>query len=203
MAFMEDVTDVSFKDIYKIELEAWRADGNNVPTKHHLEFPTSCCPPLPRGPVMVLVSREDEEQQDLLAQAWLQSQPDTFSLYITESREVLVKFVISTTGQKIVKKEKKDKDSKERILLETSKSGKITVSNRKKEEVNVEIKDTLQGHLISSQPSCSDTVEKQNGQMNPLNPENLLTWKVVVAAGGKEEIAFEYSVKEWKIEDSD
>jgi hypothetical protein len=204
MAFMEDVTDVSFKNIYKIKLEASKAEGSNVPTKHYLEFPTSCSSPLPRGPVMVLVSREDEDQEDLLAQAWLQSEPDAFSLYITDSREVLVKFAISSTGQKIVKKEeKKDKYSKDRILLETSKSGKITVSNRKKEEVNVEIKHLLQGHLITSHHNCSDTLEIQNDQMNPLNPENLYTWMIVVPAGGKEEIAFEYTLKEWKLDDTD
>jgi hypothetical protein len=204
MAFMEDVTDVSYKNIYKIELEACKADGSNLPTKHYLEFPTSCSSPLPRGPVMVLFRREDENQEDLLAQAWLQSEPDEFSLYITDSREVLVKFAISTTGQKIVKKEeKKDKYHQDRILLETSKSGKITVSNRKKEEVNLEIKHVLQGHLITSHHNCCDTLEIQNDQMNPLNPENLYTWMIVVPAGGKEEIAFEYTLKEWKLDDTD
>jgi hypothetical protein len=210
MAFMEDVTNVSFMEIYKIDLEAWRADNNNVPTNHYLEFPTSCSPPLPRGPVMVLVRREQEHQEDLLAQVWLQSQPDTFSLYITESREVLVKLAISTVKQKILKNEEKKKSfckyigqcignhSKERILLETIKSGRITMSNRKKEEVNIEIKHTLRGQLITSQPTCADTVEKQNVRLNLLNPENLLTWKAVVPAEGKEEIVFEYSVKEWK-----
>jgi hypothetical protein len=166
MAFMEDVTNVSFKDIYKIYLDAWQADDTNLPTKHYLTFPTSCSPPLPRGPVMVLVRRYDEHQEDLLAQVWLESDPDVFSLYITDSREVLVKFAISTTGQNCVKqdkiKDKKDTYSKERILLETSKSGKITVTNRKKEEVRVQKKHNLQGQLITSHTTCSDTLEIQN-----------------------------------------
>ena len=84
VAFMEELTSVSYKEVYNRS----SSDQRVVAAEHILELPTSCSPPLPKGPAMVLAGQEGSGRQ-LLAQTWLQSSPEFFSLLLTQrAREV-------------------------------------------------------------------------------------------------------------------
>ena len=88
--FMEEVTSISYNEVFKIILGRSSSDQRLVAAEHLLQLPTSCLPPIPKGPVMVLADSEQEGRgRQLLAQTFLQSSPEFFSLQLTkQSSEV-------------------------------------------------------------------------------------------------------------------
>ena len=204
VAFMEDLTSVSYNEVYKIVLNQSSSDQRVVAAEHILELPTSCAPPLPKGPVMVLTDQVGRGRQ-LLAQTWLQSSPEFFSLQVTErAREVRATCSLVTRRQEEQKTQggerkrlKREEYGRQSVLIVSSLEGKIEVTNRKEEDARVEVEYTLQGDLTCAMPECSKMVEKQRAGMNS---ERKLTWVLEVPAKGSKQITFEMETKEWGME---
>ena len=118
---------------------------------------------------MVLAGQEGRGRQ-LLAQTWLQSSPEFFSLLLTQrAREV------RATCSLVTRRQEEQNTSQERkrrrwngeehgyqsVLIVSSMEGKIVVTSRKEDGARVEVEYTLQGNLTSANPECSKMVEKQ------------------------------------------
>ena len=203
VAFMEELTSVSYNEVYKIFLNRPTSDQRVVAAEHILQLPTSCAPPLPKGPVMVLAEKEGRGRQ-LLAQTWLESTPEFFSLQVTQrAREVRATCSLVTRRQEEEKSSQEGKRKRldqeeygrQSVLIVSILEGRIEVINRREEEAKVEVEYTLLGNLTSAKPECSKKVEKQGVG---LNSEVKLTWVVEVPAKGSKEITFEMEVKEWR-----
>merc|ERR1712004_380719 len=150
----------------------------------------SCLPPIPKGPVMVLAEQEGRGRQ-LLAQTFLQSSPEFFSLQLTkQSSEVGAICSLVTRREEGKKVEVKRRGSRweenelehRSVLITSMKEGKIKVTNRKEEAAKVEVEYTMLGNLISAKPKCSKTVEMFR---IGANTQRRLTWALEVPAKGR------------------
>ena len=142
----------------------------------------------------------------MLAQTWLESSPEFFTLQVTQrAREVRATCSLVTRRQEEEKSSQEGKRKRldqeeygrQSVLIVSSMEGRIEVINRREEEAKVEVEYTLLGNLTSAKPECSKKVEKQGVG---LNSELKLTWVVEVLAKGSKEIIFEMEVKEWRRE---
>ena len=203
--FMEEVTCISYNEVFKILVDRSFSDQRLVAAEHLLQLPTSCLPPIPKGPVMVLAEQEGRGRQ-LLAQTFLQSSPEFFSLQLTkQSSEVGASCSLVTRREEERKVEVKKRGSRweeneqehRSVLITSMKEGKIKVTNRKEEAAKVEVEYTMLGNLISAKPECSKTVEMFR---IGANTQRRLTWALEVPAKGNTEIIFEMEEKEWRKE---
>ena len=206
--FMEEVTSISYNEVFKIILGRSSSDQRLVAAEHLLLLPTSCLPPIPKGPVMVLAEQEGRGRQ-LLAQTFLQSSPEFFSLQLTkQSSEVGAICSLVTMREEEKKVEVKKRRSRweeneqeyRSVLITSMKEGKIKVTNRKEEAAKVEVEYTMLGNLISAKPKCSKTVEMFQMFRIGANTQRRLTWDLEVPAKGNIEIIFEMEEKEWRKE---
>ena len=206
--FMEEVTCISYNEVFKILVDRSFSDQRLVAAEHLLQLPTSCLPPIPKGPVMVLAEQEGRGRQ-LLAQTFLQSSPEFFSLQLTkQSSEVGAICSLVTRREEERKVEVKKRGSRweeneqehRSVLITSMKEGKIKVTNRKEEAAKVEVEYTMLGNLISAKPKCSKTVEMFQMFRIGANTQRRLTWDLEVPAKGNIEIIFEMEEKEWRKE---
>jgi hypothetical protein len=151
------------------------------------------------------------EQQDLtfLTQTWLSTFNEKFILDTACSSDVDAKFKVTSEIMKriepdepLAKRRRQNDQQKTWNLYSTSKSGIITVVNRKKEDVTVRIEVTLFG-TVADQDNEEDAkdgmerTEKMSDDPDNLNPENLISWNLQVLANESKEIRFGYNVRKW------
>merc|ERR1711874_138205 len=155
--FMDDIMDIPFENNFTISLDNSKADNTEVPAKHHFKFPMKYTPPLPRGPVMIYLQKENG--LTFSSQTQLRPDRDMFRLETTNSNEVLAcysvisgektstrRFDISHTDPTQKSDRKSDqKTEKRKILCTTSKIATIVIKNKKKEKVEIHLAVTIQG----------------------------------------------------------
>ena len=119
----------------------------------------------------------------------------TATVEITKALDIEGKFVIETSKERKVEAKKKlREDDYELVCIQ--KTGTVTITNMKTEEVNCKIDHLLYGHLEKSEPLHTEVTERQTGHQN-LNPTAKYVWQVKAPARGKVELVFTYCIKEW------
>merc|ERR1719266_472212 len=205
--FMDDIMDIPFENNFTITLDNSKADNTEVPAKHHFKFPMKYTPPLPRGPVMIYLQRENGLK--FSSQTQLRPDRDMFRLETTNSNEVLALYSVisgektSTRSFDISPEPSKSsktgidltrKTENRKILCTKSKIATIVIKNKKKEEVEIHLAVTIQGvidikceefkkglsHLTF--PVIFRNVIESGGMTNELNPENVITCDMKVPA---------------------
>merc|ERR1719400_540239 len=114
--FMDDIMNIPYTNKYSITLDNTKADNKEVMAKHHFKFPMKYAPPLPRGPVMIYL--EKENGLTFSSQTQLRTNENMFRLDTTSSNDVNARYTV-TTGEKT--SEESVKAAENRILYTTSK----------------------------------------------------------------------------------
>ena len=77
------------------------------------------------------------------------------------------------------------------------KTGTVTVTNMKNEEVKCKIDYLLYGNLETSEPMHIEVTERQTAH-DDLNSTSKYVWEIKVQAKGKADLVFKYCIKKWK-----
>ena len=118
------------------------------------------------------------------------------TIEVTKALDVEGKFVVETSKDRKVEATKKVKD--EDYELECiQKTGTVTITNMKNEEVKCKIDHLLYGHLETSEPMHIEVTERQTGH-HDVNPTSKYVWEIKVPPKGKADLVFKYCIKEWK-----
>lgn len=200
--FMDDIMNIPYTNKYSITLDNTKADNKEVMAKHHFKFPMKYAPPLPRGPVMIYL--EKENGLTFSSQTHLRTDENMFRLDTTSSNDVNARYTV-TTGEKTSEQSvddstKKVKAAENRILYTTSKIASIVIKNKKKEETDVHLEVTIYGTVCTKdlEKDVIKVIEKPN--TNDLNPENVIKCDLKVAANETKEFGFTYGVKKWEVQ---
>ena len=115
---------------------------------------------------------------------------------ITKALDVEGKFVIETSKERKVEAKKKVKDDEHQLVC-IQKTGTVTITNLKDEEVKCKIDHLLYGQLEKSEPSHLEVTERNVGH-HDLNPTAKYVWQITAPAKGKAELVFTYVIKQWE-----
>lgn len=144
-----------------------------------------------------MIYLERENHLTFSSQTRMRTEGNKFSLETTSSSDVDARFSV-TSGEKTADESMSLKKDKEKTLCTTNKLGVILVKNRKKEEIEVHVKVTIQGEVrVKDLQADSGKVIEKPGT-NELNPENIVTWDIKVPANTNKELGFGYVTKHWE-----
>merc|ERR1719483_218740 len=200
--FMDDIMNIPYTNKYSITLDNTKADNKEVMAKHHFKFPMKYAPPLPRGPVMIYLEKENVPTFSI--QTHLRTDENMFRLDTTASNDVNARYTVSTgektSEQSVDDSTKKVKIAENRILYTTSKIASIVIKNKKKEETDVHLEITIYGTVCTNdlEKDVIKVIEKPN--TNDLNPENVIKCDIKVAANETKEFGFTYGVKKLEVQ---
>lgn len=168
------VGEVPYRSLY-----VWDANaGEDI--LHHIVLKNSLASPLTTGPVMVMDQGRPVSQDQLN--------------YTSVGSESRVKITIAGDVRGEAVDTEIERGPQEEIMrvsyIPVESQGKLTVSNRKKESVEVEITRKVTGKvtLVSDDGQATSQAKTEDG----LNPETSLKWTIKVAAGKDRTVTYRY-----------
>merc|ERR1719412_1030516 len=212
LPFIKECAPEPYQDVYFFDLNN-KGVGNDetmVEATHAITFKNTSGQPFTTGPVSVLMADESgsddmegdtpkkrNKENNFLVQGLMKfTGPNkTATVEITKALDVEGKFVIETSKERTVEAKKKIKEDDYELVC-IKKTGTVTITNMKNEEVKCKIDHLLYGHLEKSEPSHTEVTERQTGHQD-LNPTAKYVWQVKAPARGKVELVFTFCIKEW------
>jgi len=209
LPFIEECASEQYQDVYFFDLNN-KGVGNDetmVEATHAITFKNTSGQPFTTGPVSVLMAEEGKDKDEkprnsnennFLVQGLMKfTGPNKIAtVEITKALDVEGKFVIETSKERKVEAKKKVKDDEHELVC-IKKTGTVTITNLKDEEVKCKIDHLLYGQLEKSEPSHMEVTERNVGH-HDLNPTAKYVWQVKAPAKGKAELVFTYVIKQWQ-----
>ena len=210
LPFIEECASEPYQDVYFFDLNN-KGSGNDdtmVEATHAITFKNTSGQPFTTGPVSVIMAEEcknmDEDdktrnsnENNFLVQGLMKfTGPNKIAtVEITKALDVEGKFVLETSKERKVEAKKKVKDDVHELVC-IQKTGTVTITNLKDEEVKCKIDHLLYGQLEKSEPSHMEVTERNVGH-HDLNPTAKYVWQVKVPPKGKAELVFTFVIKQW------
>ena len=202
LPFIEECASEPYQDVYFFDLNN-KGSGNDdtmVEATHAITFKNTSGQPFTTGPVSVIMAEEgknmdtddktrNSNENNFLVQGLMKfTGPNKIAtVEITKALDIEGKFVLETSKERKVKAKKKVKC--------IQKTGTVTITNLKDEEVKCKIDHLLYGHLEKSEPSYMEVTERNVGH-HDLNPTAKYVWQVKVPPKGKAELVFTFVIKQ-------
>ena len=196
LSFIEECASEKYQDVYFFDLDNKRFgnDETMVEATHAITFKNTSGQPFTSGPVSVLLTEEskdkdgkpnDGNENNFLVQGLMKfTGPNKIAtVETTKAFDVEGKLVIETS-----------KERKFEVIKKVRKTGPVTITNLKDEEVNCKIDHLLYGKLEKSEPSHMEVTERNDGH-HDFNPAAKYVWLIKVPAKGKAELVFTYVLK--------
>ena len=196
LPFIEECASEQYQDVYFFDLNN-KGVGNDetmVEATHAITFKNTSGQPFTTGPVSVLMAEEGKDKDEkpsnsnennFLVQGLMKfTGPNKIAtVETTKAFDVEGKFVIETS-----------KERKFEVIKKVRKTGTVTITNLKDEEINCKIDHLLYGKLEKSEPSHMEVTERNDGH-HDFNPAAKYVWLIKVPAKGKAELLFTYVLK--------
>jgi len=210
LPFIEECNSEPYQDVYFFDLnnKGLGNDDTMVEATHAITFKNTSGQPFTTGPVSVLMAEENKiaesdnktrngNENNFLVQGMMKfTGPNKIAtVEITKALDVEGKFVLETSKERKVEAKKTVRDDVHELVC-IQKTGTVTITNLKDEEVKCKIDHLLYGQLEKSEPSHMEVTERNVGH-HDLNPTAKYVWQVKVPAKGKAELVFTYVIKQW------
>ena len=206
LPFIEEFTSEPYQDVYFFDLsnKGLAKDDTMIEATHAITFKNTSGQPFTTGPVSVLMAKESKvtdkgdkirnnDENNFLVQSLMKfTGPNKIAtVEITKALDVEGKFVLTTSKERKIEFKNKNKD--ELVCIE--KTGSVTITNLKDEEVDCKIDYLLHGQLQKSEPPHIEATEVNDGGIDQ-NPTTKYVWQVKVPPKGKAELIFMFIKKE-------